>query len=73
MVTLYMGSEVMEEKLDGPAIVRIPCEDARRYFLDQLRNARGQAQRNAEDFSELLFVFERLGSYLIHEIAALGD
>lgn len=68
-----MGSEVMEEKLDGPAIVRIPCEDARRYFLDQLRNARGQAQRNAEDFSELLFVFERLGSYLIHEIAALGD
>jgi hypothetical protein len=41
---------------------------ARFSFLDELREARTRAQKNAEDFSHLLFVFERLGAFL-----SIGD
>lgn len=46
---------------------------ARTYFLDQLRQARLTAQKDAEAFDELLFAFERLGSYRLAEAATLGD
>ena len=47
--------------------------EARAYFLDELRQARLAAQKDAEAFDELLFVFERLGCYLLAEAATLGD
>ncbi len=34
------------------------------FFWNQLREARAQALRDAEDFHDLLFTFERLGAYL---------
>ncbi|HYH96502.1 hypothetical protein [Hyalangium sp.] len=34
------------------------------FFRNQLREARAQALRDAEDFHDLLFTFERLGAYL---------
>ncbi|HSP80368.1 MAG TPA: hypothetical protein VLQ93_17685 [Myxococcaceae bacterium] len=34
------------------------------FFRNQLREARAQALRDAEDFHALLFTFERLGAYL---------
>jgi len=40
--------------------------DQKIYFRDQLRNARNEAIKDAEGFTELLFVFERLGSFLTH-------
>lgn len=43
------------------------------YFRDQLREARVKAFQDSESFSEILFVIERLGSYLIGKIGALGD
>ena len=39
-------------------------EDERSFFRDQFREARAEAQRNAEDFDGLLFAVERLGSLL---------
>src|SRR5690606_28836389 len=46
--------------------------DSALYFRDQLRAARAAALRDAEGFEELLFTFERLGSYLHKSQAALG-
>jgi hypothetical protein len=43
---------------------RNPTQKVRRYFLDELRTARAQAQKNTEDFAGLLIAFERLGAYL---------
>lgn len=47
--------------------------ESRAYFLDELRQARLAAQKDAEAFDELLFAFERLGGYRLAESAALGD
>jgi hypothetical protein len=41
-------------------------------FRDLLREARAQAIKDAESFEELLFTFEKLGSFLKGEIIALG-
>ncbi len=46
--------------------------EAKQNFLQELRNARLSAQKDAEAFDELLFVFERLGCYLLKEAATLG-
>lgn len=46
--------------------------EARWHFLEELRNARLSAQKDAEAFDELLFVFERLGCYLMGRAATLG-
>src|SRR4051812_22395102 len=43
---------------------RTPNQKVRKYFLDEVRNARTQAQKNSEDFAGLLIAFERLGAYL---------
>lgn len=45
-------------------IKRVPTHQARRHFLGELRSARAQAQKNAEDFSDLLFAIERLGAFV---------
>jgi CBS domain-containing protein len=42
-------------------------------FRDLLREARAQAINDSEAFVELLFVFEKLGSFLKGKIGALGD
>jgi hypothetical protein len=47
--------------------------DARRAFLGELRQARLSTQKDAEDFDDLLFVFERLGCYRLSEAATLGS
>lgn len=47
--------------------------ESRVYLLGELRQARLAAQKDAEAFDELLFVFERLGCYRLREAAALGD
>jgi hypothetical protein len=53
---------------------RILSEDERVFFRDQLREARAEALRNAEDFDGLLFAVERLGSLLNYgEGRGLGD
>ena len=44
---------------------------ARLYFRDQLRFGRAVAIKDAEGFSEILFVVERLGSFLFKEIGTL--
>lgn len=46
-------------------------ENAKRYFLDELRQARLAAQKDAEGYDQLLFVFERMGSVLRGEAATL--
>jgi predicted transcriptional regulator len=46
--------------------------EARIAFRDQLRDARAQAINDAEAYDELLFAFERLGSFLTGKIASLG-
>lgn len=46
--------------------------EAKQHFLQELRNARLSAQKDAEAFDELLFVFERLGCYLLKRAATLG-
>jgi hypothetical protein len=46
---------------------------AREHFLDELRQARLAAQKDAEAFDQLLFVFERLGCYRLAEVTSLGD
>ena len=43
---------------------RTPNQKVRMYFLDEVRTARAQAQKNSEDFASLLISFERLGAYL---------
>lgn len=42
------------------------------HFRDELREARQLALRDAENFEELLFVVERLGSFLIKKIEDLA-
>jgi hypothetical protein len=41
-------------------------------FRDQLRQAREYALRDAEAFGEIIFVVERLGSFLFGRIENLG-
>jgi CBS domain-containing protein len=49
-------------------------DQERAFFLGELRAARLAAQRNAEDFHDLLFVFERLGTFLTAGTGgSLGD
>lgn len=48
-------------------------QSARRFFLSELRNARIAAQKDSEAFDQVLFVLERLGSYRLAEIDALGS
>lgn len=43
------------------------------HFIEELRQARLAAQKNAEAFDELLFVFERLGCFLTKKALTLGD
>jgi hypothetical protein len=43
---------------------RTPNKRARRHFLNELKTARAQAQKNGEDFTDLLIAFEHLGAYL---------
>jgi len=45
--------------------------DQKIYFRDQLRNARNEAIKDAEGFTELLFVFERLGNFLTKKTGTL--
>lgn len=40
-------------------------------FRDQLRCGRDTAVKDSEEFSEILFVVERLGSFLLKKIATL--
>jgi predicted transcriptional regulator len=47
--------------------------EARIAFRDQLRDARAQAINDAEAYDELLFAFERLGSFLTGKIAPLAE
>lgn len=42
------------------------------YFLEQLRHARAEVDKDSEAVSEVLFVVERLGSYLKREIGTLS-
>ena len=39
-------------------------KEVRLNFRDQLRDARVKAQKDAEDFEEIVFVLERLGTIL---------
>ena len=52
----------MEEIMDAKALL---------YFRDQLRFGKAVAVKDAEGFSEILFVVERLGSFLSKEIGTL--
>ncbi len=47
-------------------------KEVRLSFRDQLREARFKAQKDAEDFEEIVFVLERIGSFLLGSIAGLG-
>jgi len=47
--------------------------ESRAHFLNDLRQARLAAQKDAEACDQLLFAFERLGSFRLCEFAALGD
>jgi hypothetical protein len=49
-----------------------PSLEVRSHFLEELRPARLMAQKDAEAFDELLFVFERLVCYLHGRAATLG-
>lgn len=46
--------------------------DQRKFFRNELRNARAATFRDAENFTEILFVLERLGSFLLGSTANLG-
>jgi CBS domain-containing protein len=46
--------------------------ESRQYFLQELRQARLAAQRDAEAFDQLLFAIERLGCFLLKRAATLG-
>ena len=43
------------------------------HFLGELRQARLAAQKDAEAFDQVLFVFEQIGSFRLAEVAALGQ
>lgn len=44
----------------------------RRFFRDELRSARSATLRDSENFSEILFALERLGSFIHGSIGDLG-
>lgn len=44
----------------------------RRFFRNELRNARAATFRDSENFSEILFVLERFGSFLLGQPGNLG-
>lgn len=46
--------------------------EAGSFFITELRNARAAALQDAEQFDQLLFAFERLGSYLLGQQKSLG-
>lgn len=52
---------------------RVVDGDGRAFFLNELRQARHAAQKDAEAFDHLLFVFERLGLYLHRQPGSLGE
>jgi hypothetical protein len=52
---------------------RTLTSEAKSRFLDELRQARLVAQKNAEAFDELLFVFERLGCHRVGKAGTLGS
>ena len=59
-----------DQRLDSqaPSMVRVDLpQEVALHFRDQLREARAAALRDAEGFQEILFVLERLGSYLWHQ------
>lgn len=43
------------------------------HFRDELREARAEALRDAEEFESILFAVERLGSFLTGRIGTLAD
>lgn len=43
------------------------------HFRNELRDARAVALRDAEGFDSILFAIERLGSFLLERIEALGE
>lgn len=47
--------------------------NARDHFLNELREARLNAQKDSESCDQLLFVFERLGAFRLGETATLGS
>jgi len=47
-------------------------KEVRLNFRDQLRDARVKAQKDAEDFEEIVFVLERLGTILSEALVGLG-
>jgi CBS domain-containing protein len=53
-----------EPRRKADKMLRALSEDERIFFRNQFREARAEAQRNAEDFDGLLFAIERLGSLL---------
>jgi hypothetical protein len=62
---LKTPGELVENMVSGVShLRRTPNRRARRHFLNELRTARAQAQKNAEDFADLLIAFERLGAYV---------
>jgi len=52
---------------------RAVAGEVRRHFLEEFRQARIAAQNDAEAFDQVLFVIERLGSFRLAEVSALGD
>ena len=47
-------------------------KDVAHFFRDQLRHARAAALRDAENFEEIVFVFERVGMLLLGKMGGLG-
>ena len=43
------------------------------FFRDELREARANVQRDAEDYDNFLFALERLGSFLTGQTGSLGS
>jgi hypothetical protein len=63
MSTLGTNNETADQRI-GPEV--------RAHFLEELRQGRLTAQKDAEAFDQLLFVFERLGCFLTGQAATLG-
>jgi len=62
-------------RTDGKTPIRnwsAESRDVRRHFLEEFRQARISAQNDAEAFDQILFVIERLGSFLCEKVATLG-
>ena len=52
---------------------RILTIDEARFFGEQFRIAREAALKDAEDFDEVIFALERLGSFRFGRVSGLGD